>query len=105
MVLPFKMERLPYYRDKKLLVHPRVTQLPERSTRPPDAKAYVRFTALHTETEESFSHTREYRPGARARQIHWKLSARLGKLYSRQYDIATEPSMLILLEPPPAGFR
>ncbi len=101
MVLPFKMERLPYYRDKKLLVHPRVTQLPERSTRPPDAKAYVRFTALHTETEESFSHTREYRPGDRARQIHWKLSARVGKLYSRQYDIATEPSMLILLDASP----
>lgn len=101
MVLPFRMERLPYYRDKKLLVHPRVTRLPEHSSRPPDAKAYVRFTALHTDNEESFSHTREYRPGDRARQIHWKLSARLGKLYSRQYDIATEPSMLVLLDASP----
>jgi uncharacterized protein (DUF58 family) len=102
--LPFHMDRLPYYREKRLLVHPRVTQLPERSSRPPDAKAYARFSTLHTDTDESFSHTREYRPGDRARQIHWKLSARLGRLYSRQYDVATEPSMVILVDASPARF-
>lgn len=101
MNLPFRMERLPYYREKRLLVHPRVTQLPERSTRPPDAKAYARFSPLHTETEESFSHTREYHAGDRARQIHWKLSARMGRLFSRQYDVATEPSMLVLVDATP----
>ena len=102
--LPFHMDRLPYYREKRLLVHPRVTLLPERSTRPPDAKAYARFSTLHTNTEESFSHAREYRPGDRARQIHWKLSARQKSLYSRQYDVATEPSMLILIDASPGKF-
>jgi uncharacterized protein (DUF58 family) len=98
------MDRLPYYREKRLLVHPRVTQLPERSTRPPDAKAYARFSALQTNTEESFSHAREYRPGDRARQIHWKLSVRQKSLYSRQYDVATEPSMLVLIDASPGRF-
>ena len=102
--LPFHMDRLPYYREKHLLVHPRVTQLPERSSRPPDAKAYARFSTLHTDTDESFSHTREYRPGDRARQIHWKLSARQGRLYSRQYDVATEPSMVILIDASPGRY-
>jgi uncharacterized protein (DUF58 family) len=102
--LPFQMDRLPYYREKRLLVHPRVTQLPERSSRPPDAKAYARFSTLHTDTDESFSHTREYRPGDRARQIHWKLSARQGRLYSRQYDVATEPSMVVLIDASPGRY-
>ncbi len=102
--LPFRMDRLPYYREKILRVQPRVTQLPERSTRPPDAKAFARFSTLHTENEESFSHARDYQPGDRARQIHWKLSTRLGRLYSRQYDIATEPSMLVLIDATPGRF-
>ncbi len=105
LVLPFRMNRLPYYRDKTIRVHPRVTRLPERMHRPPDAKAYVRFTAQHTEAEESYSHTRLYLPGDRARQIHWKLSSRLGQLHSRQYDLATEPSMLVLLDASPGPYR
>ncbi len=104
LVLPFRMNRLPYYREKTIRVHPRVTRLPERAHRPPDAKAYVRFTAQHADAEESYSHTRAYLPGDRARQIHWKLSSRLGQLQSRQYDIATEPSMLVLIDASPGPY-
>lgn len=41
---------------------------------------------------------REYRPGDRIRQIHWKLSEKLGDLMAREYGLPIQNTILLLLE-------
>lgn len=53
---------------------------------------------------------REYRPGDSARSIHWKLSARTGDLWARDYEDEREERFTLSLDlsaeaPPRRGFR
>lgn len=51
---------------------------------------------------EAFRDTRDYRPGDSPRHIHWRSSARHGRLIVRQYDSLAISEMLLLLNTSPA---
>jgi uncharacterized protein (DUF58 family) len=48
--------------------------------------------------EGEFRSLREYRPGDNPKRIHWPTSARLQKLYVREFERREMPSVLILLD-------
>lgn len=96
--LPFDMRFLPYYREKRLLVLPRLIELESPSlqgsgSRMPDQ----RFFATD-QTQDPFSSVRAYRPGDPRKLIHWKLSSRHRSLLTRQFDHLSEPCVLLLLD-------
>lgn len=47
---------------------------------------------------DSFSAPRSYQPGDSLKRIHWKLSAKTRELYTRQYEIAVERHILLILD-------
>lgn len=48
---------------------------------------------------DTLANVREYRPGDRVKQIHWKLSARLGEFLSREFEDPRQGGILFLLDP------
>jgi len=81
---------------KKLLVLPKPVALPE----PPDLSAYLAM-AWKPKLGGGFSENHElrlYRPGDSLRQIHWKLSAKTGKLILREPMEALRGLALLTLE-------
>ena len=63
------------------------------------------MTLRRRDPEGEFHSLREYRPGDNPRLIHWPTSARLHKLYVREFERREQHSVLILLDAyaPPAG--
>ncbi len=47
---------------------------------------------------DSFSAPRSYQPGDPLKRIHWKLSVKTRELYTRQYEIAVERHVLLILD-------
>ena len=56
--------------------------------RSPDSRRYGRF----------LRGVRAYRQGDSLKQIHWKITAKMRELYSKQYEIPAEPYALVLLD-------
>lgn len=80
----------------ELFVHPRTARLK------PSAAGLVRdlegeVTKTITDHDISFHALRAYEPGDPLRNVHWRSSARTGKLMVRQYE-ETRRSQLILLQ-------
>lgn len=95
--MPFDMRRLPYYREKRLLVLPRVTPLPGISLKAGLQAASSRLGAVDDQ-QEPFATVRDYRPGDAAKLIHWKASLRQRHLLTRQFDTSGDPQILLLLD-------
>ena len=95
--MPFDMRRLPYYREKRLLVLPRVTSLPGISLKAGLQAASSRLGAVDDQ-QEPFATVRDYRPGDAAKLIHWKASLRQRHLLTRQFDTSGEQQILLLLD-------
>jgi uncharacterized protein (DUF58 family) len=80
----------------RLLVHPRHHEL----TVLPAAGAGGRDTssAATRATEGAFAGLREHAPGDDVRQIHWRTSARRGRLMVREHADSTRPGVTVLLD-------
>lgn len=96
--MPFDMRRLPYYREKHLLVLPRVTPLPGLSMRSAGQSAAASRLGAVDDQQEPFAAVRDYRPGDAAKLIHWKASLRQRQLLTRQFDASGETQILLLLD-------
>ncbi|MGI5900482.1 MAG: DUF58 domain-containing protein [Christensenellales bacterium] len=95
--MKFDMRKLAYYRQKLLLVYPRLLILPRLKAAPGDSKHFNSMNLSAAEEGDSFSGARLYRPGDPAKKIHWKLSLRQRRMHSRQFDVPMESRSLIFL--------
>jgi len=59
------------------------------------------------EEEEPYSiaEIREFRPGDPLKHVHWKLTARIGKLQVKEFDGALSPRVAVFLDLAPHGLR
>jgi uncharacterized protein (DUF58 family) len=79
-----------------LYVHPVTTALPSTST------GFIRDlegnpSSLVVDADISFHALREYAPGDAQRQIHWKSTAKTGRLMVRQYEESRRSRMVVAL--------
>ena len=80
----------------EVYVHPRTTMLPSTSA------GLIRDlegspTRRLVDADMSFHAIREYAPGDSRRQIHWRSTAKTGKLMVRQYEESRRSSMAVVL--------
>ena len=80
----------------ELYVHPRTTALPSTSA------GLIRDlegspTRRLVDSDMSFHAIREYAPGDSRRQIHWKSTAKTGRLMVRQYEESRRSRMAVIL--------
>ena len=61
-------------------------------------KVYEGTSRQSYETGETFDDSRLYRDGDPLRRIHWKQSAKTGKLFTRLFEKPREPKTVILLD-------
>lgn len=81
---------------RELYVHPRTTALPSSSAgliRDLDGSP----TARLVDADMSFHAIREYAPGDARRQVHWKSTAKTGRLMVRQYEESRRSRMAVVL--------
>ncbi|MBE1532860.1 DUF58 domain-containing protein [Actinomadura algeriensis] len=80
----------------RVLVHPRLHDL----AAVPAAGSGGRDTAKGTirATEGAFAGLREYAPGDDARRIHWRTSARRGRLMVREHADSARPGLTVLVD-------
>ncbi|SPT52144.1 DUF58 domain-containing protein [Actinomadura madurae] len=80
----------------RLLVHPRHHEL----AAPPAAGSGGRDTssAVIRATEGAFAGLREHAPGDDIRQIHWRTSARRGRLMVREHADSARPGVSVLVD-------
>jgi uncharacterized protein (DUF58 family) len=97
----FDMRKLSYYRQKALLVYPRLVFLPRLKAAPGDSKHFNSMNLSAAEEGDSFSGARLYRPGDASKKIHWKLSLRQRRMHSKQFDVPMESRLLIFLHNAP----
>jgi hypothetical protein len=81
---------------RQLYVHPRTTSLPSTSA------GLIRDlegspTRRLVDSDMSFHAIREYTPGDSRRQIHWKSTAKTGRLMVRQYEESRRSRMAVIL--------
>ena len=94
----FDLRRLPYYRQRQLIVYPRLLQLPFLPAGMRDAK-YEGGGAQHvTEDGESFSDTRQYHFGDPFKRVHRILSMRKRQLFVKRYDVPMETAAIVALD-------
>lgn len=80
----------------RLLVHPRhhdLAVLPSAGVGGRDTSS-----AAIRATEGAFAGLREHAPGDDVRQIHWRTSARLGRLMVREHADSTRPGVTVLVD-------
>lgn len=81
---------------QQLFVHPRTVAVPSTSAgliRDLDGSATRRLV----DADMSFHAIREYAPGDARRQIHWKSTAKTGRLMVRQYEESRRSRMAVVL--------
>lgn len=81
---------------QELFVHPRTVAVPSTSAgliRDLDGSATRRLV----DADMSFHAIREYAPGDARRQIHWKSTAKTGRLMVRQYEESRRSRMAVVL--------
>jgi uncharacterized protein (DUF58 family) len=94
----FDMRRLPYYRQRRLKIFPRLVELPYLPARGADAK-YSGVVALRlSEIGDSYSDLRRYRSGDPLKRVHKPISARRRELYVKNYDIPSEAAILVAID-------
>ncbi len=80
----------------ELYVHPRTTNVPSTSAgliRDLDGSPTRRLV----DADMSFHAIREYAPGDSRRQVHWKSTAKTGRLMVRQYEESRRSRMAVIL--------
>ena len=91
----FDLRRLPYYRQRPLLVLPRARELalPGGS-----AGGTERGLSGSAAGQEEYACLRGWVPGDRLSQVHWAASAKTGALFARQYEDPAGGGCLIFLD-------
>lgn len=92
----FDLRRLPYYRQRPLLVLPRVERFTLSGGGLPQSLRGGLASA--GDGQEEFSHLREWAPGDRLSRVHWAASAKTRTLFARQYQEPAGSSCLIFLD-------
>lgn len=98
----YDMRTLPYYRQRELLVLPRLTATPFLPARMRDAKLAGGGASRLSTSGDSYAGLRQYRPGDSPGRLHWPVSARTRELYVRHYERPSEASALVALDNSPA---
>lgn len=92
----FDLRRLPYYRQRPLLVLPRVREFALPSG---DGARTVESGGLSIGAgQEELASLREWAPGDRMSRIHWAATARTRTLFARQYEDPAGGRCLIYLD-------
>ncbi|MCL2068439.1 MAG: DUF58 domain-containing protein [Oscillospiraceae bacterium] len=94
----FDLRHLPYYRQRSLVVYPRLLQLAHLPAAMRDAKYSGGGTQQVSEDGESFSDTRQYRFGDPFKRVHRILSARKRQLFVKRYDVPMETAAIIAVD-------
>jgi uncharacterized protein (DUF58 family) len=80
----------------RVLVHPRHHEL--AAVPPAGGDGRDTSSAATRATEGSFAGLREHAPGDDVRQIHWRTSARRGRLMVREHADSTRPGVTVLVD-------
>lgn len=80
----FDLRHLPYYRQKTLLVLPRVREF--RLPAGPAPRAMGSGQAAAGTGQEEFSYLRGWSPGDRLSRVHWPATMKTRELFTRQYE-------------------
>ncbi len=96
--LHFNMLRLSYYRQKEVLIYPRVHELYSLPSHAADEKNFDGTNLRLANSGDSFAGLREYQPGDALKRIHWKASASKRKLYSRLYELSSQTHCLVCVD-------
>ena len=98
----FSLPLLDFFRHREelhtLAVYPRLHASGSIRTRLPKDTAYSEDHLIPADTGDSSAGVRAYRQGDSLKQIHWKITAKMRELYSKQYEIPAEPYALVLLD-------
>ncbi len=81
-----------------LSVFPQVFPFPTVERNPSSAEGFNRSLMTNAINGELFGDTREQRPGDPIKRIHWKQSARMQKLFIRQYEAQENAQILLLMD-------
>ncbi len=85
--------------ETRLIVYPRVIDLPERLLPPERGGGEAPLTASRKQGEGAgFYGIREYRPGDPLRHVHWRTAARLGRLTVVEWEAEESVDALIAVE-------
>lgn len=96
--ITYDMRLLPYYRQKKLTVYPRLITIPFLPAGTRDAKLISGGIRKGFEAGESYAGLRQYRPGDALKRVHWPASARQREILIRNYDSPMETAALIAID-------
>ncbi len=83
-----------------IYVHPRTVAIPSTSA------GFIKDvegtpTTTLVDSDLAFHAIREYQPGDSRRHVHWKSTAKTGKLMVRQYEETRRASLAVVLDSPP----
>jgi len=97
---PFGLARAP---DRPLarsflLVFPAIEVLPPMATASPHSVEGTPRPLAPTPVGDEFFTMREYQPGDDVKKIHWRTTARQGRIMVRQEDRPSEPRAMVLLD-------
>ncbi|SDN90212.1 DUF58 domain-containing protein [Acetanaerobacterium elongatum] len=96
--LHFDMRKLSYYRQREVLVFPRVHDLYSLPSHSLDEKNFDGTNLRLINNGDSFAGVREYQPGDPLKRIHWKASASKNKLYTRLYEQSSQTDCLVCVD-------
>lgn len=94
----YNLQALPYYRQRRLKIYPRIISLGFLPAGTRDAKLSGGAAVRSDSGGESLYGIREYREGDSLRHIHWTASARAGKLFSKTYEMPSQSAALIAVD-------
>lgn len=94
----FPMSRMKWYHPLKVMVYPRLYDLPLLRARLEDEKQWALRQTRMADAGDSFAGPRQYREGDRAARIHWKATAKERELYTRQYELPRQGETVVLLD-------
>lgn len=98
----YDMRKLPYYRQRELIIFPRLTVLPFLTARMRDTKLTGGGAGGFANSGDSYAGLRQYRPGDSLGRLHWPASIRTQDLFVKHYDRPVENSALVALDNSPA---
>lgn len=85
--------------ETRLIVYPRVIELPERLLPPERGGGEAPLSASRKQGEGAgFYGIREYRPGDPLRHVHWRTAARLGRLTVVEWEAEESVDALLAVE-------
>jgi len=96
--IPFDPRRRSFYKPAELTVYPRAAAPGNIDARLSDVKTFGDAYLRPASDGESIAGARRYMPGDPVKMINWKLSARYGEPWIRQFEIPARESVLIIID-------